>query len=104
MVELMNQSEQLRDPTHVWDYPLSQWRQELLPAAGLEVQEVVRGKNPQLLSEWVRRAGTPRDAVEQLNQIFAAASEEAQQAFEVRREGGEIFFSWDNATILAVKR
>ena len=104
IVELMNQLEQLRDPTHVWDYPLSQWRQKLLPAAGFEVQEVVRGKNPQLFSEWVHRAGTPRAAVEQLIQMFAAASEEAQQAFEVRRQGAEIFFSWDNATILAVKR
>ncbi len=104
MVELMNQMEQLRDPTHVWDYPLSQWQQELLPAAGFEVQEVVRGKNPQLFSEWVQRAGTPRDAVEQLNQMFVAASDEAQQAFEVRRQGEEIFFSWDNATIVAVKR
>ena len=104
MVELMNQLEQLRDPTHVWNYPLSRWQQELLPAAGLEVQEVVRGKNPQLFSEWVHRAGTPREAVEQLTQMFAAASEEAQRAFEVRRQGAEIFFSWDNATILAVKR
>ena len=104
MVALMNQLEQLRDPTHVWNYPLSQWRQELLPAAGFVVQEVVRGKNPQLFSEWVHRAGTPRDAVEQLNQMFVSASEEAQQAFEVRRQGAEILFSWDNATILAVKR
>lgn len=103
MVELMNDLEQVRDPTHVWDYPLSRWRQELLPAAGLEIRDVIEGKNPQLFSEWVDRAGTPPEAVEQLVEMFAAASPEARQAFEVRWDGAEMFFSWDNATILATK-
>ncbi|KKK79397.1 hypothetical protein LCGC14_2833910 [marine sediment metagenome] len=104
MVQLMNEWEQTRDPTHVWDYPLSQWGQELLPAAGLEVRDVVRGKNPQLFSEWVHRAGTPPEAVELLIEMFRTASEEARRAFQVRWEGAEIFFSWPNATILATKR
>jgi len=104
MVELMNDLEQIRDPTHVWDHPLSQWRKELLPAAGLEVRDVVPGKNPQLFSEWVHRAGTPRPAVERLVEMFAAAPEAARRAFEVRRQGDEIFFSWPNATILATGR
>ena len=103
MVELMNELEQVRDPTHVWNYPLSQWQEELLPAAGLEVREVVPGKNPQQFSEWVRRAGTPQESVQQLIEMFSAASAEAHRAFEVRRQGTEIFFSWDNATILATK-
>ena len=104
MVELMNQLEQVRDPTHVWDYPLSRWRQELLPAAGLEVADVMPGKNPQLFSEWVHRAGTPPEGVEQLIRMFTRASEEARSAFEIHWEGAEIFFSWDNATVLARKR
>ncbi len=104
LTELMNELEQIRDPTHVWDYPLSQWRQELLPAAGLEVREVVPGKNPQLFSEWVGRAGTPREGIERLVQMFTAASEEARRGFEMRWEGAEILFSWPNATILATRR
>jgi ubiquinone/menaquinone biosynthesis C-methylase UbiE len=104
IVELMNELEQIRDPTHVWDYPVSQWRKELLPTAGFEVRDVVPGQNPQIFSEWVQRAGTPGPAVEQLVEMFAAATEGARQAFEVRRQGEEIFFSWPNATILATKR
>ena len=104
LVQLMNKLEQLRDPSHVWDYPVSQWREELLPAAGLQVVEVVPGKNPQLFSEWVHRAGTPPAAVEQLVMLFAEASREARPPFDVRLEGAEISFSWDNATILATKR
>jgi len=104
MVELMNDLEQIRDPTHVWDHPLSQWRKELLPAAGLEVRDVVPGKNPQLFSEWVHRAGTPPDAVGQLVRLFEEASRQAQPPFDARLEGAEIFFSWDNVTILATKR
>jgi ubiquinone/menaquinone biosynthesis C-methylase UbiE len=104
MGELMNEWEQVRDPTHVWDYRLSQWREELLPAAGFQVQDLVRGTNPQLFSEWVHRAGTPGEAVNQLIEMFATTSEEARREFEVRWEGAEIFFSWPNATILATKR
>jgi len=36
--------------------------------------------------------------------LFAEASREARPPFDVRLEGAEIFFSWDNATILATKR
>jgi hypothetical protein len=104
IVELMNEMEQIRDSTHVWDYPLSQWRERLLPAAGLKVQKVVLGKSPQLFSEWVQRAGTPREAAQQLIEMFTTASAEVRAAFQVRRERAEILFSWDNATILATKR
>ncbi len=103
MVRLMNELEQIRDSTHVWDYPLSEWRDRLLPAAGLAVRELVAGKNPQLFSEWVHRAGTSGAGVEQLTKMFRDASEEARLAFDIRTEGAEILFSWDNATILATK-
>jgi ubiquinone/menaquinone biosynthesis C-methylase UbiE len=104
IVELMNEMEQIRDRTHVWEYPLSEWRERLLPAAGLKVDEVVPGKSPQVFSEWVQRAGTPREAAQQLIEMFMTASVEVRRAFQVRREGAEIFFSWDNATVLATKR
>ncbi len=104
LVELMNEIEQIRDPTHVWEYPLSQWRERLLPAAGLKVEKVVPGKSPQVFGEWVQRAGTPREATRQLMEMFTTASAETRGAFQVRREEAEILFSWDNATILATKR
>jgi ubiquinone/menaquinone biosynthesis C-methylase UbiE len=104
IVELMNEIEQIRDPTHVWEYPLSQWREELLPAAGLKIQKVVPGRSPQVFSEWVHRAGTPREAAQQLMEMLTTASADVRKAFQVRSEGTEILFSWDNATILATKR
>ncbi len=104
MVELMNRLEKVRDPTHVWNYTLSQWRRELLPGAGLRAREVVQGKNPQLFSEWVHRAGTPGAAVQELLQMFSSASKEARRAFDIRWQGAEIYFSWDNAVILTTKQ
>ena len=104
MVRLMNRLEQLRDPTHVWNYTLTQWRQELLPQAGLRSLEVVQGKNPQLFSEWVHRAGTPAAAVHELIQMFSGAGVEARAAFDIRWDGAEMYFSWDNAVILALRR
>jgi len=104
IVELMNEIEQVRDPTHVWEYPLSQWQERLLPAAGLKVQKVAPGKSPQVFSEWVQRAGTPGEATEQIKEMLTTASVKVRTAFQVRAEGAEILFSWDNATILATKR
>ena len=101
LVKLMNELEELRDPTHVWDYPPSQWREELLPAAGLRIEQVVPGKNPQAFSDWVRRSGTSPAVVAQLAAMFTAASGEARQAFSIRQDGEEIHFTWDNAVILA---
>jgi ubiquinone/menaquinone biosynthesis C-methylase UbiE len=104
IVELMNYMEQIRDPTHVWEYPLSQWQERLLPAAGLQVQEVVPGKSPQVFSEWVGRAGTPPEGAEKLMEMLTTASTEVRRAFQVSQQGTEILFSWDNATMLATKR
>ncbi len=104
IVGLMNEMEQIRDPTHVWEYPLSEWQERLLPAAGLEVVEVVTGKSAQVFSEWVGRAGTPAEAAQQLVEMLTAASAEVRETFQVRSEGAEILFCWDNATILATKR
>ena len=103
LVQLMNALESKRDPTHVWNYPLSRWHQELLPASGLVPQRVVQGKNPQLFSEWVHRAGTPAEAVQELIEMFSTAGEEARQAFQVRWDGAELYFAWDNAVILAAR-
>lgn len=103
MIRLMNEIEQKRDPTHVWNHPLSQWRQEFLSAAGLRPLEVVQGKSQQRFSEWVLRAGTAAATVQELIETFSSADQEARRAFQIRWEGAEIYFSWDNAVILAAR-
>jgi ubiquinone/menaquinone biosynthesis C-methylase UbiE len=103
MVERMNQLELLRDPSHVWNYPLSQWRDELLPDANLRAMTVVQGKSPQAFRQWVQRAGTSPDAVRHLTDIFFEASDDIQRAFDIRQEGTEVYFAWDNVAILAEK-
>lgn len=102
--ELMNRLERRRDPTHVWDYPLSRWLEELLPRAGLQALEVVPGKSPQRFADWVRRAGTPQEAARELWDWFSHPPPEAGAAFAIRREGSDILFAWDNAVILAQRR
>jgi hypothetical protein len=36
--------------------------------------------------------------------MFTTASTEVRRTFQVRWEGAEIFFAWDNATIVATQR
>ena len=64
---------------------------------------MVKGKSRQLFSEWVHRAGTPAATAQELIGIFSSANEKACQSFEIRWDGAEIYFSWDNAVILAAR-
>ena len=103
LVELMNDWELRRDPSHVWNHPVSQWREKLLPAAGLEVREVATGRTPLVFSDWVRRSGTPENVVAALRRRYVDAPDEAKAAFEIQAAEGEVYFSWPNLTILATK-
>jgi ubiquinone/menaquinone biosynthesis C-methylase UbiE len=103
LVELMNDWELRRDPSHVWNHPVSRWREELLPAAGLAVREVVTGRTPLVFSDWVRRSGTPEDVAAELRREYVSGSSEAREAFEIRAAEDDVYFSWPNVTILATK-
>lgn len=98
----MNQLEVRRDRTHVWDYPASAWP-GILAEAGLRVEEMVRGKNPQKFFDWVHRSATPAEDVRALLRMFAYATPEQRRAFLIRWEGDNLIFKWDNAVILATK-
>ncbi len=102
MEEFMNELEVRRDRTHVWDYPASAWP-SILTEAGLRVEQMARGKNPQQFYEWVQRAATPAEEVRALLRMFAYATPEQRQAFLIRWEEDDLIFEWDNAVLVATK-
>lgn len=87
--------EVVRDPSHVRDHSVSQWR-GMLARAGFGEIEVALWPMPQDFEDWVRRIGASETARAALVEMFAAAPAEARAHFAV--EGDPVArFQLDNA-------
>ena len=95
-----NRVEKTRDPSHVRAYSLSEWS-GFFREAGLSVEETSTAyRTPLQFSDWVQRSGTAPGDVAELRRLFSGPIPGAVEAFEIRSEGGEFFFSWQ---VVAVK-
>jgi ubiquinone/menaquinone biosynthesis C-methylase UbiE len=90
----------LRDPSHVRDHRVSEWRR-LLAEAGFLVTESHAWKLPMGFASWVGRMAAPAERVAALNTVFAGLPEEARRYFSVAADHS---FSIDSAWIECVKR
>ena len=75
--------ELLRDPSHVRDHSISQWR-ALYEAAGFQVDVVLTWMLPLNFDDWVRRMATPELNVAVLRQLYVNASEDVRRAFAIQ--------------------
>jgi ubiquinone/menaquinone biosynthesis C-methylase UbiE len=101
--ELMNAWERRRDPSHVANHPPSRLR-ALLEDCGLRVEDAHHARVLLEFDDWVRRAGvSPADA-EELRRSFMEASPAARAAFQIRVDGHDVRFSWDEIVVRGVKR
>lgn len=99
---LMNNWERRRDPSHVHNYPSSQWR-ALLHQQGFAVNRMLVVKTELEFGDWVRRSGMQLEEAATLRREFDAASPAAAAAFAIRRAGDSLLFAWDAAVIEARK-
>ena len=102
-----NHIEKLRDPSHVRNYSLREWR-EMVCAAGLsitfeEVDYCTVNGGPMNFAEWTHRMKTPPSAVAELRCLFDTASEELRELLRVERADGEIRFCVPEITIVALR-
>lgn len=74
----LNAIEVLRDPTHVRDHSLSQWR-ALFARAGLEAEVLGTWPLELDLASWLARTRTPPESVAGIRALFAAAPEEVRR-------------------------
>jgi SAM-dependent methyltransferase len=79
----LNAIELLRDPSHVRDYSVSQWR-TMLADAGLAVEHLATWGVPLDFDDWVERMGTPHATRLQLKVLFDDATDQVRDAFELR--------------------
>lgn len=87
--------EMLRDPSHVRDYSVTQWRLAA-EAAGFRVEEVVRRRLRLDFASWVARIRTPEAHVAAIRSLQASAALEVRRHFEIEEDGT---FTVDTASL-----
>jgi ubiquinone/menaquinone biosynthesis C-methylase UbiE len=98
----INAFEQLRDPSHHWAYPVSQWR-EFFQQAGLalEAQEMlVKVMN---FIDWTDRLQVEEEVVEELRQLLFNAPAMPLAHFRPRVEDQEVYFDVLEGVFMARK-
>jgi SAM-dependent methyltransferase len=79
----LNCIEVLRDPSHVRDHSVGQWR-SMLAGAGLEPEWLGTWAVPLDFHDWVERMATPGPTREQLLALFEGATEPIRRVFALR--------------------
>lgn len=100
----INRIEKLRDPSHVRDYTVSEWR-DVLSGAGLEVVEAESFPKTIPFDDWCVRARVPEHARAELRRRMIDASPEAREAFVIKIQDDDVeSFVLPAAVVHAVKR
>ena len=92
--------ELLRDPSHVRDYRVSEWR-ALLDAAGFSPGVAVASRPRMEFASWIARMRTPATHVAAIRALQAAAPAEVASHFGIEADGS---FLLDSALIEARPR
>ena len=103
LIEWQNRVEKLRDHSHVWGYPPSQW-QEMIEGTGFTIENEVHTHNAlQPFSWWADRPGNSPERVRQIRAAFDELSLEEEPIFAIRRAAEEFYFAWPMYCVKARK-
>lgn len=72
--------ELLRDPSHVRDYRISEWR-AMLASAGFASEVIMTFDLTLHFETWTRRMNTPRQNADMIRSLFNGASDDIKRAF-----------------------
>ena len=76
----LDRLERLRDPSHVRNYSVAEWRDALV-AAGLRPATTTLGRLRLVFAPWLARMATPPEAVAAIGDLMAAASPDVAAHF-----------------------
>ena len=95
LVAWQNRVEALRDDSHVYGRPPSQW-DAMLTDAGFSLERTAHVRNAQMsFLWWVRPEQNPPELVQEIRDAFAQLSaDEAQKHYTVKPAGDDFYFSW----------
>lgn len=105
LITWQNRVEALRDTSHVYGYPPSQW-DEMFQAAGFLLEETAHVRNAQMsFLWWVRPAENPPELVAEIREAFAQLSPTDREThYRVQPAGDDFYFSWPMYAIKARRK
>ena len=95
LITWQNRVETLRDESHVYGYPPSQW-DAMITDVGFEIEKTAHTRNA-LMSFlwWVRPQKNPPDVVQKIREAFAELSpDDAKTYYTVEQAEEDFYFSW----------
>ncbi|MYK18601.1 methyltransferase domain-containing protein [Candidatus Poribacteria bacterium] len=95
LIAWQNRVEWLRDNSHVYGYPPSEW-DAMIADAGLSLEKTALVRNAQMsFLWWVRPEENPPEVVQEIRDAFANLSpDEAKEHYTVHPAGDDFYFSW----------
>lgn len=96
LIVWQNRVEKLRDDSHVFGYPPSQW-DTMITDAGFEIERTAHTRNAQMsFMWWVRPEKNPPEVVKEIRDAFSQLSEDEAKKYYTIESGdeGDFFFSW----------
>ena len=85
LAHFINRIEQLRDPSHYWEWQLSQWH-TAIASVGMNFEVLKQWRLPIDFEDWVTRQQTPAVAVTQLEEWLDHAPLSVQQSLVMTQE------------------
>ncbi|MBD2123257.1 class I SAM-dependent methyltransferase [Trichocoleus sp. FACHB-262] len=93
LAHFINRIEQLRDPSHYWEWQLSQWR-SAIRSTGMSFEALRQWRLPIDFEDWVTRQQTPPAAVIQLEECLDDAPLAVQQSLVITQAPQRTFQLW----------
>jgi ubiquinone/menaquinone biosynthesis C-methylase UbiE len=95
--------EKMRDPTHVQAYSETDWR-SMIEEAGFILHETKTFPKTHDFQEWAKRAGMPREGIQQLNAYFMKSSPKVHEYFQIETFAGEVESYTDRKLLIIASR
>ena len=95
LIVWQNRVEALRDNSHVYGRPPSQW-DAMIADAGFSIEKTAHVRNAQMsFLWWVRPEQNPPELVQEIRDAFAQLSpDDAREHYTVEPAGDDFYFSW----------
>ena len=105
LIAWQNRVEKLRDDSHVFGYPPSQW-DKMIEDAGFEIEKTAHTRNAQMsFLWWVRPQKNPPEIVQEIRDAFAMLSpDDAREHYTVEHTDDDFYFSWPMYAVRARRR